>query len=313
MLNPQVYAFDFILRPEQNLHCSPYKGSMLRGLLGWSLKKITCINTNGNCLICPVKDKCPYYICFEGSGLHDGGQRDVSHPFVINCLDKRTMIRAGELLSFELLLLGKSLHYLNYFVYAFVKGGSEYGLGNSAVKFNLEGVFNKGINLLDEDQNLQNMDKVHPLSLRALNSDNCILEFITPARLKSNGRYCGTDLDSEGLIKGIYHSLEGLKPWFDDMSLPEKGEFLALHKKLQVQNISLHWKSVKRYSNRQQSRMSMGGVLGGIRLSGVSFSVLKPWLSLLELTNIGKNRVFGFGKFRLENENLALKKERDAI
>jgi hypothetical protein len=273
-MSSKVYEFIFELEPVSNLHCQAFKGSMLRGLLGWSLKKIACVNTNRDCLVCPVKAKCPYYICFDGAGLYKNGPRDVSHPFVINCLDNRTMISAGDKLIFELLLMGESLKYLNYFVYAFVNGGHEYGLGNGKVKFSVNAVSNKGNAIMGDDGCLQNLEKIQAQSLRKINSENCYLRFISPTRLKCNGRYCGTDLDSEGLVKGVYHSLEGLKPWFDDMDLPEKGAFLSLHKKLQVENISLRWNPVKRYSNRQQAKLSMGGVLGRIKLSGDALSEL---------------------------------------
>ena len=45
----------------------PYKfiGSTIRGALGWSLKKVVCINPSFKCEGCFAKDNCLYYDMYE--------------------------------------------------------------------------------------------------------------------------------------------------------------------------------------------------------------------------------------------------------
>ncbi len=63
-----------------------------------------------------------------------------------------------------------------------------------------------------------------------------------------------------------------------------------------VENQNLHWEDWERYSNRQETRMKMGGFVGEVTLLGE----LAPWLPLLkigELTHVGKGATFGLGKY----------------
>jgi CRISPR/Cas system endoribonuclease Cas6 (RAMP superfamily) len=61
------------------------------------------------------------------------------------------------------------------------------------------------------------------------------------------------------------------------------------------------WYDWERYSNRQQQRMNMGGIVGELVYEGE----LAPFLPLLRLgmyTHIGKNTTFGLGKYVARGE-----------
>lgn len=67
-----------------------------------------------------------------------------------------------------------------------------------------------------------------------------------------------------------------------------------------VEKKSLRWVDLERYSNKQQGKMKMGGVIGSITFRGP----LAPYLPVLrvgEHIHAGKGTSFGFGKYRIDN------------
>ena len=69
-----------------------------------------------------------------------------------------------------------------------------------------------------------------------------------------------------------------------------------------AENISashqLQWSEWERYSHRQQQKMTFGGVLGHIKLTGE----LAPFLSLLQQgqwLHVGNKTTFGMGAYRI--------------
>lgn len=61
----------------------------------------------------------------------------------------------------------------------------------------------------------------------------------------------------------------------------------------------LTWRDWARYSNRQDRRMSLGGVVGEIRLSNVPFA-FTALAACATLAHVGKNSTFGLGRVSLE-------------
>jgi len=55
---------------------------------------------------------------------------------------------------------------------------------------------------------------------------------------------------------------------------------------------------IERYSRRQERRIPMGGLVGSVTYRGPLDEFL-PWLALGEHVHVGKNTVFGMGKYRL--------------
>ena len=61
----------------------------------------------------------------------------------------------------------------------------------------------------------------------------------------------------------------------------------------------LTWRDWARYSNRQERRMSLGGVVGEIRLSNVPFA-FTALAACATLAHVGKKSTFGLGRVSLE-------------
>jgi CRISPR/Cas system endoribonuclease Cas6 (RAMP superfamily) len=60
----------------------------------------------------------------------------------------------------------------------------------------------------------------------------------------------------------------------------------------------LRWIDWERYSNRQQTRMRLGGFVGQVTYRG-DFTEFFPYLLLGTYTHVGKGATFGLGGYRV--------------
>jgi hypothetical protein len=117
------------LRLLEDTHLPAYKGGLLRGGFGYAFQRSTCPRPCwGAAQQCSVGTICPYRWVFETphppevAHLHD--LKDVPRPFVIDLPgDKRTQIGAGETLEFGLVLIGRGIDFLPYFIFGFAQLG----------------------------------------------------------------------------------------------------------------------------------------------------------------------------------------------
>ena len=121
------------------------KGAMLRGGFGYAFQHSSCPQPCwGASDRCAVASLCPYRWVFETphppgvAHLHD--LQDVPRPFVIEPpLDGRTHYAAGDALEFGLILIGRRIDHLPYFLYGFEQLG-QMGLGDARAPARLERV-----------------------------------------------------------------------------------------------------------------------------------------------------------------------------
>jgi CRISPR-associated endoribonuclease Cas6 len=274
---------------------------MLRGAMGLQFKQAACVKQDGDCDICPVTRSCPYFVCFESRGLFEGNQRDVPHPYLINCRDERRNLSRGDLLIFDLVLMGNNVKSLPYFLFAFIRTGAGKGLTRRNIGFEVTGVLHRGTQIYDRETQClrEQLEPIPETVIEPQETKDLILELVTPTRIRANKRFVGKEMEPLDFLKCLYHTLEGLEPYVGCLELPEKAEFFEKSADLQIVERNLHWQPVIRHSNRQGKKIAMGGVMGSFRLQGEALKDLTPYLSLLPHINLGKNRVFGFGQVEL--------------
>ncbi|MEW5979659.1 MAG: CRISPR system precrRNA processing endoribonuclease RAMP protein Cas6 [Acidobacteriota bacterium] len=141
----KVGLFRFVLEPCQPLMVPAYsKGNMLRGGFGHAFRRLCCIPQCRDTHSCPLTATCPYKAVFEPAPPPGADRlsknQDVPRPFVFRPpRDERTRYEPGSVFEFDLVLLGRALDYLPYFVLAFRELGTE-GLGLNRARCLLQSV-----------------------------------------------------------------------------------------------------------------------------------------------------------------------------
>ncbi|GFR35918.1 CRISPR system precrRNA processing endoribonuclease RAMP protein Cas6 [Thermobrachium celere] len=125
-----------------------------------------------------------------------------------------------------------------------------------------------------------------------LNTINAI-EFILPLRFVKHGKLTD-EINSRDLLIGMQRRLAILNAVNNkivEIDVDNVDNF--------IKNSNLYWTENQRYSNRQKTKMSLGGVLGRIEFNE-NIDVVKDLLIACELVHIGKNTTFGLGKYEIK-------------
>lgn len=302
------YKFQLYLESEAIL--PPFKGSTFRGVFGVALKKVVCALKRQTCDTCLLRERCIYSVIFEiPSGESSKGTPSPPHPFIIEpTLTLKTHYQIGEGFDFILILLGKANDSLPYFVYAIEQMG-RIGIGQRIngkhSQFRLHQIsagdriiFDSGEKRLatSEPEHLRLEGFYNPYSNRTI--EEITLEFLTPLRLKFDNRF-QAELPFHVLIRAALRRIALLNNQFGtgEPDLDYK-RLVARSEKVEVKSSSLHWFDWKRYSNRQEQSMLMGGMIGEITYQGELTEFL-PLLRYCEKVHLGKATTFGLGRISI--------------
>ena len=318
----QFAQFQFLLKALDTLNLPAYKGSTFRGAFGHAFKKVVCVNREKICESCLLKGKCVYSYVFETPPPSDTSKMRkypfAPHPFVITPpLEEKRIYREGETLCFELTLIGKSIDFLPYFIYTFDELG-RMGIGKGKGKYSLENVSQrtkvKGEGVKGEettmiysgkDKTLRNnfsvlmVDDLLPIAL-TLSPLTLHLSFLTPTRLKFDGNLSPKP-EFHILFRNLLRRISLLSYFHcgEELDLDFKG-LIESSRNIEVKQENLSWLDWERYSNRQETKMKMGGFIGSITFEG-DFEPFLPFLSLGEYIHVGKGTSFGLGKYGILN------------
>jgi hypothetical protein len=305
--------FRFRLEANTPIALPPYKGSTFRGALGHALKGLVCVTGKDSCEACLLRPRCVYPYLFESRPPEGAtalrNNSDIPQPFVlVPPLTEQTDFQAGATFALELVLFGKAIDYLGYFILALERMGAQ-GVGRGRGTFKL-----LAVDVIQVDRTTREIYTAEaptlkeigpPLSMQQIadtqpadNIREITLEFVTPTRLTQDDKL--VDLpEFHILIRRLLGRLSSLSRFHHDTPLDI--DFRALieaAKQVTIAKHTLHWHDWERYSNRQQTRMKLGGVKGTVSYTGE----LEPFLLFLMLgawTHVGKGTSFGLGKYRV--------------
>jgi CRISPR/Cas system endoribonuclease Cas6 (RAMP superfamily) len=82
------------------------------------------------------------------------------------------------------------------------------------------------------------------------------------------------------------------------LNLDFKG-LIESSKNITVEKENLSWFDWERYSNRQETKMKMGGFMGSITFEG-DLEEFLPFVQLGEYVHVGKGTSFGLGKYQIK-------------
>ncbi len=310
----QVNSFLFSLIPDENILLPAYKGSTLRGGFGHAFKRVTCALKNKECINCLLKEKCIYSYIFETPPPSDTKlmrkYRTAPHPFIIEPpLESQRIYKPSDRLEFGLILVGRAIDYLPYFIYTFDELG-KIGIGKGKAKYKLSDVSCDGKTIYDsKGKTLKSFSSsILNLEFGILNSikgfsQTLKLSFITPTRILYNA-HLTLDLEFHILIRNLLRRIS-LLFYFHCGGDTSEWDFRGMidkAKEIKVKETNLHWYDWQRYSNRQETRIKMGGFIGDITFEGN----IKPFISLIkagEILHVGKGSAFGLGKFRIVKDD----------
>jgi len=299
-------ALDFMELPA-------YKGSVFRGAFGNAFRKTVCVAKSNSCTECILINQCLYSYAFE-SPVSDQSMicKNYSfapHPFIlIPPLDTRHSYEAGHIFHVELILIGKAIESLPYFIYAMIRMG-ELGLGKQRGQFRI-----LSAKAMDENskytETIYQNETMMPIKTiltlehaqqkaRQLRSDQIALNFITPLRIQKNGQL--NDNPSFNLImKNCFRRMTSLLYFHcQDQSPPFYEDAIEQSKYIQKTNSNTSWQSWSRYSSRQKKRHKLGGLIGEMRFEG-DLATFLPYLVACSWVNLGKGTAFGLGKYVIQ-------------
>ena len=291
----------------------PFKGALLRGSFGYAFQRAACLPACwGHAERCAATMLCPYRWVFETphpegvAHLHD--LQDVPRPFVIEPpLDHKRHYAAGDALEFGLILIGRGIDFLPYFLVGF-KGSGEAGLGRARTPARLERVevlepfqpvgtpiYQDGQAREAADLPLLNLAElpVHAATLAA----DLRLELPTPLRVKARGAFIER-LDLAAIVQAICWRIAALAvfhgpgPWNADYR-----PLVAAAGAVRVERAEVRWADWERTSTRggRPRAMKLGGLIGSATLRDAPLDVRAALLAASAL-HVGKACVFGPGR-----------------
>ena len=284
------------------LRLPAYKGSTLRGAFGHAFKKLVCVKRDLDCATCLIRDRCVYDYVFETpfSGAGDPhGYPFAPHPFVIEPPEEtREVYEPGT--GFQ---VGRALDYLPYFIYAFEEMGRR-GVGAGRGKAALKRVVGLGS---DAEQCVYQADTGqlrpdYPVCVGPPNAQvegtTLRLHLRTPLRLKAAGRYTNR-LDFPLLVRALFRRSADLARFHCGAELDlDPRHWLARAAEVQTVSSQVRWYDWERYSQRQERKTPLGGLVGAVEFTGE----WQPFLPLLRLgadVHVGKGTGFGLGRYEI--------------
>ncbi|MBW2109116.1 MAG: CRISPR system precrRNA processing endoribonuclease RAMP protein Cas6 [Deltaproteobacteria bacterium] len=308
-------TYQFLCRLETDAYLPLYKGSTLRGVFGHGLKRVVCALRRQECATCLLKHQCLYAEVFETRHALDIPENlnnsAPPHPYVLEPpLERTGHLSEGESFTCTLRLFGPINEKLPYFVYAFDQMG-KIGIGKKIngrrAGFVLEQVCTDSKVLYhNKDGTLQSANAAQRLCAQQLVRDveaangavsKLTVHLETPLRVKFENRLHAR-LPFHVLVRAMLRRISSLyntytqgEPALDYKGLVAKAEAVDT-----VEN-DLRWFDWRRYSNRQEQKMYMGGMVGSVTYKGAIGPYL-PLIRMCEKVHVGKGTSFGLGKIK---------------
>jgi len=310
----------------------PYHGSLLRGAFGHALRSSVCsMGPAQECVSCRLRRACPYTRLFE-TFIEETpppflkGLTTAPRPYVFEPRSAAESFAPGDNLSFDLLLFGQAADLAPYAILA-VERMAGAGLGARRARFALERVdavdaidradagaadgalrpifaADRGSAAIAAPGSLAGaLSFVPPAAAdpKDAGASRAVLRFLTPTRLKSGGRLLPGGFGFRELAFAMLRrALE-----IAHFHVPGAGvdweirPFLSRAGAVRVAASDLRWQDWRRYSNRQERSMEMGGFVGTVEIEGDLAPVL-PLVRAAEVLHVGKGATFGLGRIAIE-------------
>jgi hypothetical protein len=311
------------------------KGNMLRGGFGHAFRHLCCVPQCKDTKNCPVATSCPYKQVFEPSPPPHADRlsknQDIPRPFVFRApLNNQTQFESGQAFEFGLVLIGRALDFLPYFVLSFREVAAE-GVGLNRAKCNLERVEQieacpngaelqdyrsaviytsesqlfRAAKLLSGDDWIKS--RLHNISDPKGNGtlQRITIRFLTPTFLRADGEVIHRP-EFHQVFKRLRDRINALSTFFG--SGPLDVDFQELGRSAEnVRTVACDVKWIERFrtSSKTRQRHELSGLIGDVSYEGDLREFL-PWLALGELTHLGKHTAWGMGWYEMTSIHLSV-------
>jgi hypothetical protein len=319
--------FRFVLEPQDRLALHPRNpGNTLRGAFGATFKRLVCPTPTDCRESCRLKATCPYEQIFEPSPPPGSDRlslnQDIPRPFVLRPPNGiEAMARPGDVLSFDLILIGKALDYFPYFLVTFKELGDQ-GIGPGRGRYRirrilalthrpspLEGegqgegvpVYSATDQLVRPSPHRLTFDDCRRLASEQLtnNGERITIRFLTPTHLKADGKII-TRPDFHHLIKRLRDRVNTLAHFYcqDALAVDYKA-FGERAEAIRTAHCQVRWEDRDRRSWKTGLSHDMGGFVGEVTYEG-DLEEFLPLLILGQYTHVGKYAVWGNGQYEIK-------------
>lgn len=302
------------------------KGNMLRGGFGHAFRRLCCIPQCKDTGTCPLAGSCPYKAVFEPSpppGAESlSKNQDIPRPFVFRAPHTRqTRFKQGQAFEFGLVLIGRALDFLPYFVLSFRELATE-GLGLNRARCSLERVeqitqipgrdvqgCQTGVIYAAEDQLFRATEgrtagewvRICLQNGSARESDGAqrlTIRFLTPTLLRAGGQVIRRP-DFHHVFKRLRDRINALNTFFGDGPLGvDFAELGKMAEEVRTVACNVTWTERFRTSSKTWQRHELSGFMGEATYQGY-FPEHLSWLLLGELVHVGKHTAWGNGWLEL--------------
>ncbi len=117
------------------------------------------------------------------------------------------------------------------------------------------------------------------------------IELLTPLRIKKENRLATNDIDLLDILLSIHRRKEAL--------FSKGSQEFKIEKNYKIITKHLYFQDVTRRSNKQKTKMNLGGLMGEMVISDIDKQMYEL-LKLGEVIGVGKSTVFGLGKIKVK-------------
>jgi hypothetical protein len=288
-----------------------YVGSTLRGALGMALKTTLCTNHDRAACdkSCAWPRTCGYGLLMETEIPQDAPDRlkaskYAPHPYVMTPPAQGGALFPGDELTFRIRLFGASMHHVISLVGGFAqmaRAGMGKGRAQLALARLVDAPSKAVVYAGDGEPPRTELLTPLKLGLEATPGDaereDAQLILLTPLQLERGGRMIERLTAADVLyacadrlaLLAACHGLPGAElP--DARAVADRARALGI----EVQRDTTNRMALERYSNRQERKHGLDGLVGSLSLVG-PLAEFAPLLRAASVTHIGKKTAFGFG------------------
>lgn len=297
------YRFECVV--ERPIQQPDYAGSMLRGAFGHALRAMVCVADTPECRHCTLYRSCPYPLVFAPPSppLVTGQQfSQIPPPYVIEPPHWGAQrLTVGTTFSFHMVLMGEALQQLSLIIRTWEQALARHIGGGKARLHAVCWARPEG------EETVWTAGLLTPHTAQIVLPDvaadtppvDVTLTFTTPLRLQEQGHALPPErLTDSRLLLAIAKRCSLLVDFHMGQSLGLDFAALKADSLRYAGQRDVVWHDWTRYSSRQHSTMTLGGVMGTWHLPQLA-PVWLPLLTLGQWLHVGKNTVFGLGTYHL--------------